>query len=259
MNTHNDLLPEDGDHEPPNPELLAGEYVLGVLDAQARQQAQARIEAEPAFARLVEGWEQRFAGWLDEIEGVPAPAHAWPRVRTALGWSPVENARRNLWQNINVWRGATAAAFAAAAALAVVFLVSPLAPQAPAPEPTPVVIAPTPVTTPAPVTTLAADDGSPAYLATVDVQRGRVTVMPVPAAADSEGRVPELWLIPEGEAARSLGVIDTNTAYEIQVPTELLPGLVAGSLLAVTLEPPGGAPQGVATGPITAKGAIERI
>jgi len=67
--------------------------------------------------------------------------------------------------------------------------------------------------------------------------------------------------VPRGqtEAARSLGVIDTNTAYEIQVPTELLPGLVAGSLLAVTLEPPGGAPQGVATGPITAKGAIERI
>lgn len=259
MNTHNDLIPDGGDHEPPNHDLLAGEYVLGVLDAQARRQAQARIAAEPAFARLVEGWEQRFAGWLDEIEAVPAPAHAWLRVRTALGWSPVEGARRGLWQNINVWRGATAAAFAAAAALAVVFLVSPLAPQAPAPEPTPVVIAPTPVTTPAPVTTLAAEDGSPAYLATVDVQRGRVTVMPVPAAPDSAGRVPELWLIPEGEAARSLGVIDTATAYEIQVPAELLPGLVAGSLLAVTLEPPGGAPQGVATGPITAKGAIERI
>lgn len=258
MSMYNDI-DNGGGHEPDD-DLLAGEYVLGVLDAQARRLVEARIEAEPEFAMHVSRWEERLGAWIGEIEAVQAPTHVWPRVRTALGWSSVQSARRGLWQNINVWRGATAAAFAAAAALAVVFLVSPLTqPPAPSPEPEPIATAPTPATAPFPVTTLEADDGSPAYLAAVDVQRGRVTVVPVPSAPDTEGRVPELWLIPEGEAARSLGVIDTATAFEIAVPAELLAGLVPGSLLAVTLEPPGGAPQGVATGPITAKGAITRI
>lgn len=259
MNTSSDQVSDNGGDEPQNPDLLAGEYVLGVLDAPARRRVQAMIETDPAFARLVSDWEQRFASWLAEIEAVPAPGHVWPRLRTKLGWSPIIGARRDLWQDVNVWRGATLAALAAAAALAVVFIVSPLTPPAPAPTPEPVVTVPEPVSDPAPVTTLAADDGSAAYLATVDVQRGRVTVMPVPAAPDAEGRVPELWLIPPGEAARSLGVIDTTTAHEIEVPAELRAGLAEGSLLAVTLEPPGGAPQGVATGPITAKGTIERI
>jgi anti-sigma-K factor RskA len=68
--------------------------------------------------------------------------------------------------------------------------------------------------------------------------------------------VPELWLIPAGEAPRSLGVIDTTQAREIDIPADLRRALVSGSLLAVTLEPPGGAPHGVPTGPIVAKGGI---
>lgn len=257
MNMHDDF--NNGGHHEPDDDLLAGEYVLGVLDAQARQRVQARIEVEPDFAALVSAWEQRLGAMLGEIEPVPAPAHVWPRVRTSLGWLSVQGARRGLWQDINVWRGATAAAFAAAAALAAVFLVNPLTTPAPAPEPIATAPAPEPAPAPAAVTTLAADDGSPAFLATVDTQRGRVTVMPVPSAPDAGGRVPELWLIAEGEPARSLGVIDTAVAHQIEVPPELLAGLVPGSLLAVTLEPTGGAPQGVPTGPITAKGAIERI
>lgn len=262
MNIRDDQSVQGDEHEPPNPDLLAGEYVLGVLDRSERARAQARIEAEPAFARLVSAWEQRFAALLDEIEPVPAPPQVWLRLRTGLGWSPIEGARRGLWQNINVWRGATAAAFAAAAALAVVFIAGPLT-TPPTPTPTPVATAPVRVPMPAPavapVTTLAADDGSPAYLASVDTANARVRLMPVPAAADPDGRVPELWLIPEGEAPRSLGVVDTATAFELEVPADLRAALVAGSVLAITLEPPGGAPGGIPSGPVTSKGVIERI
>jgi anti-sigma-K factor RskA len=159
-----------------------------------------------------------------------------------------------VWQNVGFWRGLSVAGLAAAAALAV--LVLRQAPDAlPPPVPTPVVVVPPPIA-PAPVVTLASDAGAPAYLASIDTEHARVRVMPVPAAPDAEGRVPELWLIPAGEAPRSLGVIDTAQAREIQVPADLQRALVAGSLLAVTLEPVGGAPKGVPTGPVVAKGSI---
>ena len=35
-------------------DALAGEYVLGVLSAKERREVEARMVAEPAFARLVE-------------------------------------------------------------------------------------------------------------------------------------------------------------------------------------------------------------
>ena len=42
----------------------------------------------------------------------------------------------------------------------------------------------------------------------------------------------------------------------IAVPAELRRAMTAGSTLAISLEPVGGAPQGVPTGPIVAKGNI---
>ena len=63
-----DLHDDDlGGHEPPTTDLLAAEYVLGVLDAAQRREAQARIDRDPAFARLVSEWDARLAPMLDEL------------------------------------------------------------------------------------------------------------------------------------------------------------------------------------------------
>ena len=45
-------------------------------------------------------------------------------------------------------------------------------------------------------------------------------------------------------------------AQTIEVPSDLRRALTAGSTLAISLEPVGGSPQGVPTGPIVAKGSI---
>src|SRR6185312_494494 len=106
------------------------------------------------------------------------PAHLWPRIRTQLGWSPVEGARRGIWQNVTFWRGATALAAAAAVAAVVIGHL----PQAPMPLPPPprVVVQPpmpTPAEQPKPVTTLAHDDGSPGWLASLDAAHGTVMMV----------------------------------------------------------------------------------
>ena len=239
----------DGDFgsEPPGPDLEAAEYVLGVQDTAQRRRSQARIDADPAFAARVGAWENRLAGLFAGIAPAAPPAHVWPGIRRRLGWPAVEGTRGRLWHSVGFWRAAAVAAIVAATALAVLNTVRE---------------APQPVT-PAPlaraVTTLSFDDGTPAYLATLDAGSGAILLVPVPGRPDAQGRVPELWLIPSGEAPRSLGVVTTDKALTIAVPVELRRVIAAGSTLAISLEPPGGAPQGVPTGPIVAKGNIASL
>ncbi|MDN5780734.1 MAG: anti-sigma factor [Luteimonas sp.] len=262
MSSHDPRFDQEPGHEPPDADVLAGEYVLGVHDAAQRRQLQARIDAEPDFSRLVQAWEARFAALIDEIAPVPVSPHQWLRLRTQLGWSPVEGGRGGVWQSVSFWRGATA--LAVAAAVAAIFIGRlPRTPEPVAPPPRVVVqpppVAPVETEIAKPVTTLAHDDGSPGWLASLDAANGTVTMVPVPAQADAQGRVAELWLIPEGGAPRSLGLVSTEKAHSVTVPQPLRAALKTGSTLAITLEPPGGAPQGVPTGPIIAKGSLQTI
>lgn len=256
--------------EPPSADIFAGEYVLGVLDAEQRREAQARIANDPGFARLVADWEQRLAPLLAELEGADIPPHLWPRIRSRLGWPAVETgrsadaatAKSGLWQSAGFWRAATG--LAAAAAIAAVAIgplglfrediATPVGPGPIAVEPPPPPVEDPDA--PKPVSTLLRDDGKPGWLASVDAKAGTVLMVPVPAGADAKGRVPELWLIPPGETPKSLGLVSIDRSHTVKVPDALRDALAKGALLAITLEPPGGAPQGVATGPIIAKGDI---
>lgn len=248
-----DLTPKvpenDGTNEPPADEMLAGEYVLGVLEAEQRRAVQARIDAEPLFAQRVAEWERRLGPLATSIEPIDVPGYLWPRIRQQLGWTSDERVRGGLWRSLGFWR--VLAALAAAAAIAAVVVRVPrfLTPQShltaaqPGAEP---------------VTTLAHGNGTPAWLASVDAQRGTVLLVPVPAPPDARGRVPELWLIPPGKSPLPLGLLSTNRSYTVNVPADLRAALTsAGAVLAVSLEPPGGAPHGVPTGPVIATGMIQ--
>ncbi|HEX4023537.1 MAG TPA: anti-sigma factor [Steroidobacteraceae bacterium] len=234
--------------EPPDDDLLAGEYVLGVLDEGQRRAVQVRIEAEPVFARRVAGWEERLGSLTAHVEPIDVPEHLWLRVRERLGWPAAAHAGGGLWRSVGFWRATTAVALAAAIAAIVISVPRMLAPPSP-------LVAESPAAEP--VTTLSHDDGTPAWLASVDVRRGTVLLVPVPAPADARGRVPELWLIPRGGSPRALGLLSSDRSYAVAVPADLRIALTAGAVLAVSLEPPGGAPGPAPTGPIIAKGMIQ--
>ena len=69
-----EMMPEDGD------DLLAAEYVLGVLDVSARRAAEARVADDRAFARMVADWQNRLSPLDDEYATVTPP----PMVKAAL-------------------------------------------------------------------------------------------------------------------------------------------------------------------------------
>jgi anti-sigma-K factor RskA len=226
--------------EPPPDDVLAGEFVLGVLDTVQYRAAQARVESDRAFAQRVAEWERRLGPWLADIEPVKAPEQVWSRICARLGWNEGARAPSGFWQTLGFWRAATVLSTVVAVA-AIVWTLQ---------------IAHPPEAGLKPVTPLAHDDGTPGWLASVDSSRGTVLMVPVPSAPDSQGRVTELWLIPAGKAPRSLGLVSINKSYTVTVPEDVRAALVAGSVLAVTLEPATGVPHAAPSGPIIAKGVI---
>jgi anti-sigma-K factor RskA len=247
MSAHNPISDDEDGLEPPSDEVLAGEFVLGVLDAEQRRALQGRIATDPTFARQVAEWERRLGALAASAESAEVPPYLWERIRLRLGWASAPP-RTGLWQSVRFWR--SVAALAAAAAIAAI-LIGRIPQQASQPR--------TAALQPAaqPVITLARDSGAPGWLASIDAAHGTMLLVPVPAPPDVRGRVPELWLIPKGQAPRPLGLLSSNRSRDLSVPTDLRAALKSGSLLAVSLEPPGGAPHGVPTGPIVAKGAIQ--
>ncbi len=234
--------------EPPEGALTAAEYVLGVLDADARRNAQARVQRDTAFAADVRAWERRLAPLIDQIVPVPVPLALWPRIQAAAGIAEPHQSRSSpdapgWWHNLRLWRWLSAAGFAAAAAsLAALFVAT----RTPVPMP----IAPREL-----VATMQKDDGKALFTATIDATNGLLVVMPLGVDIPAD-RVAELWLIPPGDKPHSLGLIDARHARPVVVPPALRSALGAKALVAVSLEPPGGAPHGQPTGPIIAKGEI---
>ncbi|MFN3591681.1 MAG: anti-sigma factor domain-containing protein, partial [Thermaurantiacus sp.] len=238
-------------------EALAAEWALGILDGPARQAAEDRRRTDPPFAAMCAAWVEQLAPVSSEVAPVqPSPGH-WARIEAALGKAEVAPSHPELaaarrapsrwWDSLGLWRGATAAM----AALALGLLVT---------RPPPIADAPVPPSAPELLlsATLADEGGAALVTAALDPGRGAVVLAPV-GEEDLDGRVPQLWLIPADGTPRSLGLIDLGGTQRIAVPDTVLELVSEGAVLAVSLEPAGGSPTGLPTGPVVATGRLSRI
>jgi anti-sigma-K factor RskA len=236
-------------------DLSAAEFVLGLLDADARREAESRLQRDAAFAAEVAQWQTRLAPWLQAIAPVVPPQELWSRIRTNL-WSHelpqrtrVEPTRAS--RALAMWRGlAITGLTAAAASLAMLAFVLR---QPPPSAPPPIVVTQPPLPVGAPMSVvLRQDNGSVAYTATLAVD-GTLVVTPVQVATDA--RAPELWLIPPGDKPHSLGMLQRDHPMAVRVPAGLL-AVARDGLFAVSLEPAGSGPHEAPTGPVVAKGSV---
>jgi anti-sigma-K factor RskA len=91
---------------------------------------------------------------------------------------------------------------------------------------------------------------APAFLLTVDTQQRNVIVRRVSAGPES-GRSYELWLIAgRSTPAKSLGVVGSDEFTERPLPANVDIDTLRSATFAISLEPAGGSPTGVATGPV---------
>ena len=98
----------------PDDELIAAEYVLGVLNQADRAAAAERVARDRAFARLVADWESRLAPWAGEIAEVAPPPELWARIAGALP-APAPQ-RAGIWRKPRLLARATLVTGALAAA-----------------------------------------------------------------------------------------------------------------------------------------------
>lgn len=214
--------------EPPIPardedDLLAAEYVLGVLDRAERARVEMRIRREPVMAARAAAWEMRLAPLNAGYPEVRAP-NLLPRIERRLF-----AAERRGW--LALLPGFVAGA-ASAAALAVVLALAVLPPPVP------------------PLTATLAGEGAVAFDARLDRGRGTLRLIRTAGEPAPPGRDLQLWAIgPEGVPV-SLGLIG---AADTLRPVA---GLPAGVVLAVSLEPAGDSPEVVPTGPVLATGTL---
>jgi anti-sigma-K factor RskA len=222
----------------PDDDLLAAEFVLGVLAGTDHAAAQRLLERDRNFARLVDYWEQKLGPWAGEIADVAAPPQVWDRIAAALPAQASQSA--GWWRNLAFWRGLSLATGVLAAACIGALIYLGNGPQK------------------APLVAGLDSGGQHYFIATVDIARGSIAVVPTAFSADAT-RVPELWLIPADGKPRPLGLLRADRAISITIPPELAAQTVSNAVLAVSLEPPGGSPTGLPTGPVIATGKLTSL
>ena len=235
MSADDTIGPADGDN------LVAAEYVLGVLGAEERREVERRLAQEPALASEVAFWEERLGGLADAVPPVTPPPQAWSRIEAAISAPAAKPA--SLWNSLEFWRafgiGAGALAAASIAALTYIGVV---------PTPRPPLLA-----------TLGGSAGQPNFVAAVTATGNGLVVVPA-ALLTNDPRAFELWLIPAGETRpRSLGLVQPGQPIRLNIPPDLAGRLTRDATLAVSLEPPGGSPTGAPTGPVIASGKLTSL
>jgi anti-sigma-K factor RskA len=225
----------DSDDDTP----LAGEYVLGVLSAAERRAFEARMAREPALRSEVEYWEQRLGVLASEVNPIDPPPQIWTNIEAAIA---TNIAHDGFWQNLLFWRWAAigSAGLAAASLVALTYIARMPTPNAPL------------------IAKLEASGGEAGFIAAIDSAGAGLTIVPT-SVPNVNQRALELWLIAPGEHPRSLGLIEPGRPVHINLPAHLIPSAAPQATLAVSLEPLGGSPTGLPSGPVIASGKLAKL
>jgi anti-sigma-K factor RskA len=216
-------------------EQLAAEYVLGTMPILVRRRFERLLADDATLRRSVDDWHGRFDPLDDAAAEQAPPPRVWNAIERQLALPPVTAERPGWLASLTFWRGMSFAA-AALAALALVYIA-----VRPAPSPTANVVA-----------ILSDDKGEPSWVALAGVRPGNVAIAPVRAIAIDAAHAFQLWAIADGKP-RPLGLLTPEPGRPLMVQAALVP---PGGVLAISVEPSGGSPTGLPTGPVPYKGAV---
>lgn len=239
--------------DPVDPDMTAADLALDLLDGDERAAAMRRALTDRDFAAQVAWWRQTLAGlvaWWPAVEPTPGlearvMASTTPHGPSA-GRTPDPVRGVAPW-----WRVATIALAGVAAVLALMLVLPRHAPPPPpartatAPLIAAIVPAADPAAPAAPLPALYEPDTGMLRLSGADI---------APA-----NRSAQLWAIGADGIPHALAVLARTPEARITIASADRARLVPGAVLAISLEPPGGAPGPVPTGPVVATGPLTRL
>ena len=218
---------------------LAAEYVLGTMSAHARRRFEINLKENPALRRAVAEWEKRLTPLALALPEVEPPSRVWQAIESRI--RPGRHARPGFWESLSFWRFSSIAT--GLVALALLILVAVPGPEAPPVDGTRMVVVMNDLKTRNPAMTVSWEPGKPGK---------RVMRIRVIGHADmAPGTAWELWMLPgEDQKPVSLGLITTHDAQTVVVLEPLAAKLDQAQGLAMSVEPAGGSPTGLPTGPV---------
>ena len=218
--------------------VLAGEYVLGVLEPEVVDELALAAESNQALSRAIAYWEERLHGLSRLARPADPPPETWARIAERIARPGVPARRFGLWNCLGFWRGWAALATAVAACLALYLTLTPRSEALRF-----VAVLHSPQQEPA------------AWIATTE---GKGLLLRAVAGVAAPGdRSFELWAIgPSGGAPKALGVVPASGQLEIGTLPEALED---GATLAISIEPKAGSPTGLPTGPVVYVGRLNAV
>lgn len=238
-------------------DALAGEYVLGTLDADERTDVDRQRGGDAALDAAILAWEARLAPFIDLSPAIAPPANLYPAIEARLNGSTASYAGQpgetprvlpqasaeviSLRARVRRWQATAIVSGLLAASLAGVIVLKPTwfaGDQSQF------------------VAVLQKDSISPAFVVSVDIATKQLTVRQV-SAEKLQGKSYELWLINANlPAPRSLGLVHDSGFTRGVTLAGYAPAVVESSVLAVSLEPEGGSTTGLPTGPVVFTGKL---
>jgi len=216
---------------------LAAEYVLGTMSARARRRFEINLKENPALRRAVAQWEQRLTPLALALPEIEPPPRVWQGIESRI--HPGRQAGPGFWESLSFWRISSFAS--GLVALALLILVA--LPGVPPADDTRMVVVMNDLQTSNPAMTVSWEPRKPGK---------RVMRIRVIGHADmAPGTAWELWMLPGTEQKPvSLGLITTRDAQIVIVPEPLAAKLDGAEGLAMSVEPAGGSPTGLPSGPV---------
>ncbi|WGF86619.1 anti-sigma factor [Marinivivus vitaminiproducens] len=246
------------DHE--SIQVLAGEYVLGVLDAEEAAVVERQLASDPHLASAVQRWQDDLAPLAMTAPPIKVGEETWDRISASLrALTPAASSERTLrlwpakregtarfrgsvWSSLAFWRMTGLAGVAAALVLAYVAFLSPL----PDREARPIAM-----------TVLEDEQGRPGWVVQAFADN-TIEVTPMQTPDLPPERVLQLWTLRDpAEGPLPLGLVPRAGVHRIDLGE--LPQPVPGQLFEISEEPPGGSPYNRPSGAVLVKGNIALV
>ncbi len=215
---------------------LAAEYVLGTLHGSARRRFERLITDRGDVRIAVWLWERHLNGIATGLKPRKPPQHVWKNIRRRI--EEPKPARMGLF---SAWRGLW---FALPTAIAAAWLAVTLLP----------------VPTADRIAVFADQNAQTMWVISADLENGLLTTEAINVPPPASGTSYELWLLPPDGTPLSLGLLPVDPGHvKTELTAQLLTSIAGSGAVAISVEPQGGSPTGLPTGPFVYQASLITI